>query len=228
MLILLLSCSSHQPTTTQRPLAADMAAHSLAAQTAREAIIVGDLDAANAAGQQVADRWPLEHLPDTARVDEVVLVQNAQALAEASSIEGAAAAFGRMSVACGSCHAAQGASPSLPAPAPPPQSEAINEQMQRYHWAAERMWQGLVLPSQDALDEARAALAGSTAFSPEWSLDTLHLPADVLAAALSDIGSSPGTNPGSDYGMLLMTCAACHYYSPGGPKVEEQDRAPQR
>lgn len=220
MLILLLSCSSRQPppAAAPGPLAADMAAHSAAAQAAREAIIVGNLEAANAAGLQIADRWPLAHLPDTARVDEVVLVQNARALSEASSIEGAAAAFGRMSVACGSCHAAQDARPGLDAPAPSPQSPAIGEQMQRYHWAAERMWQGLVLPSQEALDEARAALVDSAAFTPEWSLDPLKMPAEVLAGALSDIGSSPGTDPGSDYGMLLMTCAACHHYSPGGPR----------
>lgn len=217
MLLLLLSCSRHQ-TPPDTNLKADMQAHSREAQAVREAIIYGNLDAVNAAGQLLVDRLPVISLPDTARVEEVVLHQNALTIAEAGSLEEAAGAFGRLSQTCGTCHSQQGVSPTLPSLPEPSPEAGLSEQMTRYHWAAERMWQGLVLASDEAFEEVREAMAAQDqAFAPDWELGELPVSAADLAAAITDMVEESGPEAGQAYGSLLLTCTACHHHSEGAP-----------
>lgn len=195
----------------------EMRQHSADALAAREALVVADLAAAQAAGRALAGRLPLAALP--AAPQEPVRAA-ALALASAPSIEVAARHFGELSVACGGCHQAVQASPRLPSPDAPPPEESFEAQMQRYHWAAERMWQGLVLPSETAIEEARAQLrALPTASFRTASTATLPLPlgAETLDAALHEQAQQVAIGQGQAYGAMLLMCAACHTLSPASP-----------
>ncbi len=157
-------------------------------------------------------------LPGSARTMEPALVVPTRALAEATTIDAAALALGEMGVACGSCHASQGVTLPLKAPEPPPTTEGFTEQMQRYHWAAERMWQGLILPSEAAIAESVAAIQAlpTADFHPEWA-ESLPPGAQQTDAVVHQLAALTTTKQGWAYGSMLAACAACHTNLPGTP-----------
>ena len=198
----------------------EMQAHHAEADAAREAIIAGDLDGAKASGAKLASRMPI---PDLPAADQAAVKASAVSLSEAASLEVAAQHFGALSVGCGQCHAARGVQPQLSAPTLPPVHEGFDAQMQRYHWAAERMWQGLVLPSDAAFDEARAALRKipTDGFRPQ--LDSrLPVGAESMDAAVHASAAAAGPGAGDAYGAMLLTCALCHLHSPASPAHDGQ------
>ena len=199
----------------QEVLSAEMQAHGAAARTILDALVEGRLEAAQAAGRGLAERLPLPGLPEA---PQAAVKAEAEALAVAPSVEVAALHFGQLSVACGGCHTAQGVTPHLPPPAAPPAAEGFTEQMQRYHWAAERMWQGLVLPSEAAFHEARAQLnALPTAPFRPAGVDDPVWGAETLDTVLHEQAQKLGPGDGAAYGAVLLMCAACHEVSPESP-----------
>jgi hypothetical protein len=215
--LLLWACSSQQEERDAEAagVQAEMQAHRAEADAIREAIIFGKLDAAKAAGQQLSARLPI---PDLPAAPQAAADQAAAALAASMNLEEVAGNFSRLSAACGSCHTAQGAKPQLDAPRSPPVSEGFDEQMQRYHWAAERMWQGLVLPSEEAFEEARAALRGipTDHFLPDIDLG-LPVVAEAMDEAVHEQAALASTTAPDPYAAMLLTCALCHLHSPASP-----------
>lgn len=221
MLILLAACFS--PTAAEEEvrrddLSLEMQAHAKQTDTARLAIIDGNLKAATEAGAELLARIPVWELPGSARTMEPALIVPAKALAEATTLQAAALALGDIGVACGSCHASQGVDIGLSAPTPPPTTEGFSEQMQRYHWAAERMWQGLILPSEEAIAESVSAIEALPAagFHPEW-MTTLPPAAQQTDGNVHQLAALATTKRGWAYGSMLAACAACHENLPGSP-----------
>ncbi len=221
MFLLLAACFS--PTAAEEEvrrddLSLEMQTHAEQTRTARLAIIDGNLPVATEAGKELLARIPVWELPGEARTMEPALVVPAKALAEATTLEAAALALGDIGVACGSCHAAQGVDPGLKAPEPPPTSEGFSEQMQRYHWAAERMWQGLILPSEEAIKESIAVIETLPAadFHPEW-MPALPAAAEQTDGNVHQLASLITTKRGWAYGSMLAACASCHQNLPGTP-----------
>ena len=218
---LLLSCfSPDQPEAeAQRDeLILEMQTHDQQANAAREALIIGDLDGMKAAGAALVARLPLAELPASAAAAQETLRQHAQSLADAPDIEQAAWSLGELGEACGSCHQALVASVRLEMPEPPPVGEGFTEQMQRYHWAVGRMWQGLVMPSDAAYQEATAALHKMPAapFRPDW-LDAMPPQAVATDAQVHRIAAVAEMGSGRMLGALMLTCASCHVNMPGSP-----------
>src|SRR5262245_53079650 len=74
-----------------------------------------------------------------------------------------ALALANTAAVCGQCHAAAGSGPSFPeaddADAELGLSDTLGDRMERHAWAANRMWEGLIAPSDSAWRAGSAELA---------------------------------------------------------------------
>lgn len=140
-----------------------------------------------------------------------------------------AGALGEIGEACASCHRERKLNPADDELAVPEVYDGAVAHMARHQWAVDRMWEGLVGPT-----DARWALG--VAALHDHPLDAAALsasedsksPADYLDWWIHKRGpdealkAGPGQR-GRIYGDLLGACAACHAGTPGGPgstKVE--------
>lgn len=210
--------SAAEDVAPRSALSQEMQTHAAQTRTARLAIIDGNLQLATQAGTALLARIPAWTLPGSARTLEPALIVPARALAEATTLEAAALALGDIGVACGSCHAAQGSALELKTPAPPPVTEGFSEQMQRVHWASERMWQGLILPSEEAIAESVSVLdtLPAAGFHPE-RMTALPAAAVETDGNVHQLAALITTRRGWAYGSMLAACASCHTNLPGSP-----------
>lgn len=114
----------------------------------QRSIIAGSLD-----GVREPARWLQEHdkpagltAADEDFIDSVRAA--AGAVLEADSLEAAAEAASQMGLACGNCHLASGVTVEFDEVDRPSDKETEKPHMQRHQWAADRMWEGLIGPSQ--------------------------------------------------------------------------------
>jgi cytochrome c553 len=182
---------------------------------ARDAVIADRLGEARASFARLAsERDPMD-TPATWTPRLAALRELARRGASAHERAETAASLGELAVACGECHEATGARLPLArleaaenAPTPLP--------MGRHHWAAERMWEGLIAPERARFREGATVLAEAplhpaelvAGSSPPLAVVALAERTRTLAAEASQASSSP--EQARLYGELLTTCAACH------------------
>lgn len=139
----------------------------------------------------------------------------AQNVAAAKDLPGAAAVAPALARACASCHQAQGAIVAFTWAEAPEPSDDLPSQMKRHQWAAARLWDGLVGPSDTLWREGAAVLAttkldavGAAGGVPRGDVGALASNIRQLATkaeALTDQDERAAL-----YGELLSTCAGCH------------------
>ncbi len=172
----------------------------------RRALVAGKLaDYQGSAAAVANDEWapnaPAEQRELTLRV------RSAAATAQATtSLVGAAQALGALGDVCASCHLASGA-PQLPI-APEAIIEASNPHMLAHAIAADQLWAGLTLPS----DESWASGIQLLLEDPE-----LAAPSDEVSAAarlLRELASRGERAEPDERGRLfadvVVTCSGCH------------------
>ena len=211
--LLLLGCwnTDERLAVEEEEVRLEMAEHWDEATQARDAIIQGDLTAATKAAAKLHARLPLEGLPEELREREKPLQTAMGEAGGAADLTTAALAMGRAAQACGECHAANGITPQLDDPPLPPEGDGTASEMARHQWAAQKLWLGLVRPSQSDFDEACKALEHASLLSDDARLQSqaaseLEKGVHQLAASVADGSSSRG----EIYGQLLTTCATCH------------------
>lgn len=137
--------------------------------------------------------------------------------ADARTIPQAADGVAAMAQACGSCHTAAGRGPRLkhlgeaPAQGAP---QSLLDRMDVHAWAADRMWEGLIVPSTEAWNAGALALAQLT---PASRASAPHA-ATIDRSALTEIrmlGEDARVAENDDertriYGRLLTVCVTCH------------------
>jgi hypothetical protein len=195
-----------------------MQAHFDAIVAIRDALIAGDLD-----GAKTKARWIVENEaePGIASWGEYVaeIHERAGGIVEASAIEAAAASSAELARTCGRCHAAHAVPPELGTsePAPGPASGTVAH-MLRHQWAAERMWEGLIGPSEvrwsaGAAELAEAPLAPEEILADQSAASRITDLGDQVHALGEQARGIPATAWGTRsamYGRFLSTCAACH------------------
>jgi hypothetical protein len=204
-----------RPKDATPTVAAHMEDHFTQANVVRDAVIAGDLDRLRAPARWLAAHELTDTLPENWK-PHVAAMQRAAGLAVAAeTIGAAAAAAGSMASACGECHAELGG-PKFTGTSPEGQESSVVADMKRHLWAADRMWEGLIGPSDTAWQAGVAALADAP-LAPEAMADDKTPPKKVfdLAAQAHEIGAKGGTETdrgkrGELYGRYLGTCAACH------------------
>ena len=148
---------------------------------------------------------------------QAVLVRDrAAAIVRATTVEQACKLEAKLAAACGGCHVDAGVVPAMRAlPPAPPDVQTLDGRMARHRWAADRLWEGIVIGADEPW---RAGLDVLAAAPFDWGdrarqRATLARDLQRLADTARKLGPSLDTRATS-YGELLATCAACHTLGP--------------
>ena len=196
-----------------------MVGHWAQAGEIQTALVHGDLEAAREPA-----RWLAEH-PEHPGLPQGVLspVEDMRAFARsvlrAESIADAARCTAEMAAACGRCHQASDGGPKLDGASMPPSGPTSVQHMGRHLWAADRMWDGLVGPSDRMWQLGATALAEDPLFLDTGDTENHEvatLAKEVHALGVTARNQMPDSRAGL-YGRLLVTCARCHALVGVGP-----------
>jgi cytochrome c553 len=137
--------------------------------------------------------------------------------ARAPDITSAARAVARVAASCGSCHKAMKRSLTYEVLTdPPPGDGPVETRMIRHQWASDRLWDGLVGPSDQSWRAGAAVLRGAPLFTDDLTHDVAQYDAVTkLAWTVHEIGAQANSAAEQSvraglYGDLLATCASCH------------------
>jgi mono/diheme cytochrome c family protein len=198
-------------------ISAYMAEHFVVATWARDSVINGNLDALRRPLRALADyRYsqvaPGGWLPAIARLQEA-----ARLTADAETLDLAAGGVAVMGRVCGECHRENHAGPRFiggERDEGKTKSDTLGTRMYRHMWAADRLWEGLTGPS----DEAWRAGAQALVRAPEQAPRTQPpLPPQFASALLQvrELGqraleADSLADRANVYGLFLASCASCH------------------
>lgn len=190
---------------------------------ARDAVIAGKEPEA-----REPMRWIATHVPDSSGMPEgwpthVLDMQDlAGRITPESPMPEIAAAVALTAMECGHCHVAYEVRPAFD-PIQLPTDEGVVGHMHRHQWAADRMWEGLILGDADRWSIGAMALLEA----PETDITRRDgRPAPPAAAALAErlhrlgregLTGVDGSQQAAIYGELIATCAECHAITDGGP-----------
>jgi mono/diheme cytochrome c family protein len=206
-----------------------MGEHYQLAQTAREALIRGDMAGAKRAMLSLAEQPGGEALPEKLRPMLQDLRNTARSVEKAATLRdvgnGLAGTFAR----CGKCHEAAGKGPEI-ASKSMPQGDDVTQHMMRHHWATEQIWAGLVTASAERYRAGAEALA-EPAITPEMlgeesvlaasvlaAKDVAKLDRDIHAVAKDVMAANDLRTRAEGYAKLLATCGTCHTLMKRGPQ----------
>ncbi len=173
----------------------------------RDGLIAGDLASVKRSAQKFS-----QALPDGAQPPFDTISTTSKTISSGSDHRGAATALVDLAVACGACHQKRGVTPEVRSPTSA-QDPSPAMQMQLHQWAVDRMWEGLVRPSDDDWRRGAQALvrdpladADHERLDPErqGSIERVHNLADQAANA-RDLKQRARV-----YRQLLQTCGGCH------------------
>ena len=180
----------------------------------RDAIIRADLDGVRAPAKWLAEH-PQEGLPAAAQPNIGEMQRLAAEVAAAPDLTQAARSVARLSAACGSCHTAVEATPTLMAAMPRDEDETLAGHMRKHYRAADLLYRGLVVPSDRSWMLGAEALTGDPvelelqrAASPEPEIAALAKRLHTLA---EDARKAEDPKSRTEvYGQMLATCSDCH------------------
>lgn len=136
----------------------------------------------------------------------------AAALVQAASVSDACRLTARVAQACAGCHVHV---PRLvrptPAPEEPSPEPSLEVRMQRHQWAADRLWEGVVMGDERRWRQGLEVLAMRPVPMPKGD----GLAHRLQAMAVDSLGrleqqSDTYVTRAQAYGEMLVTCAACH------------------
>ncbi len=208
--------SEHSAAREER-IADYMPDHFIIVTHGRDSVILGELEALREpmralAGHDYKDVASGGWMPWIAQ-----LQMAAGLISEAGTLEAAASGVAAMARVCGECHAATSSGPYFGPSGRErtrPRSDTLDERMRRHVWAADRLWEGLTGPSDEAWNDGAAALALAPAAAP---LTDPPMPPEVIAGLLetralaADAADATSLAQRANvYGLLIATCANCH------------------
>jgi hypothetical protein len=217
------SSASGAEQTAVAPAAPDLAWHMRAtfwdAVRARDALIDGDLASAQRAADQIARTDYSRMVPADWKVGVGALQKHSAALGIAPNLSAAAQELGRMALACGECHAERKRGPgrTLMVPLPwedPP--ESLDERMQRHQMGVDQMWDGLVLPSDNAWRSGTITITRAPLRAPDRAEEAVSPELHARIEATRELAkqarlATTYLERGRVFGELIAGCAQCHY-----------------
>lgn len=212
------------PAADSRATKARMRDHDAHGAAVRDAVARADLDAARREARALADLRIEGELVPTWRTELEAMNASAARIVEAKDIGEASRGLAGLARTCGDCHAMLGGPAAVVGEAP---EEAATGplRMKRHQWAAARLWEGLVVPSEDAW-RAGARVLQDAPLAPE----PLAVQGKVPVAAVATLAQSvhalgrkasvvdAPVDRGAVYGELMATCASCHGLLGVGPR----------
>jgi hypothetical protein len=206
------------PPPPQDSIESFMAEHFAIVTWARDSVIAGNLEALREPLQALA-KYEYRSVAPGGWMPYVAQLQQAAGLtAGAANLDLAASGVATMARVCGECHAAKAGGPKysdVERQTKPTARDSLGERMQRHIWAADRMWEGLTAPSDNAWQAGAQALVDL----PQEAPKSVHEP--QIAAALHEVRevgeraleASTLKDRADAYGLFLSTCANCHQYA---------------
>lgn len=189
----------------------------------QSAVIAGSLEDTRDPAQWLKDHEGLQSSMTGSATYIDAMRAAADAAIQAQNIEAVASATAAMGVACGNCHVANSVSVEFEAVDRPSDKEKTKNHMQRHQWAADRMWEGLIGPSDAAWSRGANLLfespirpdsVGGSA-DPE-ALKNRSRRVHQLAANATTV--SDPTERAKVYAEFLGNCAGCHSEAGKGPR----------
>lgn len=189
----------------------------------RDAVIGGDLAATEEPATWMSEHEMAGGLPEGWEPYVAEMRTAAGAAAAATELEAAASAAGMMAAQCGACHQAEGATMAVSIGQPPAAEPGTAAHMARHQWAMQRLWEGLVTPSDAAWTAGLQVLAdeplaaGSFSDDPQLQEELAGLANRIHSLAADAGGAADLSARGQVYGQMLATCAPCHSRVGGTP-----------
>lgn len=186
------------------------------ASAIQEVTIQGNVEEARSLAQEFAARLPAPGEPAPAQWQPHMdaLRGELEGLRHADDLRDAGASVARVGLLCGRCHADVNARPDLPEMPQPRQGGSVQDEMHGHQWAVDRMWEGLIGPSDErwirgsTLFVAIPGCAAALGASGDAEGQALCKHAQSLARRAMVAESREGR--AAIYGRLLATCAGCH------------------
>lgn len=201
------------PAPPEPTLKEHMQGHFTAIRDIERALVAGDLDTARDRA-----KWLAEHRPPDATAGwephlEAVK-KAATALTSASDMASATDLAAALGTECASCHVTTTAITSFPHVELPDADGGNKSAMLRHQWAADRLWEGLIGPSQSSWVQGAEVLSGAP-FVPQVSLAAPEKKTvEAFAQQVHDLGreavAAEADARASLYARLLRTCSGCH------------------
>jgi len=196
-------------------VAAKMAEHFASARALRESLVKGDLEAFRAAAATLSDKELSANLSDTWKPHLEGMRTAAKRARDAKTIDTGAQSLADIGRACAGCHEKLGG-PKLTVGDPPAPGSGAKPHMARHDWAAARMWEGLMAPSQEAWTKGtevfaaaplqQEALVGAKSVAPEVAELAKRAHAFGQQAHTAKDATARAKSVAEVYG----TCVGCH------------------
>ena len=145
-------------------------------------------------GSRSGTRWLAEHpqedLPLSAQPNIAEMQRRAAEVAAASDLVQAARGTALLAAACGSCHTAVDATPTLMAALTRGENETLAGHMRKHYRAADLLYRGLVVPSTHSWNSRGGALTGDPVELELKRGSTPQPEIEALAQRLHDLATT--------------------------------------
>lgn len=192
--------------------------------TIKAAIVAGQLTGVREPAIWLADHETVAGLPADFEPYVAQMKSYARHVIEARDLVSAANAVSQMARTCGNCHLVNGVELEFGYDrAPREDLEDVVTHMQRHQWAADRLWEGLIGPSDSAWARGADMLIDVPLNSDDVTTTTEQFDEISKMArrihALGGIGTETVTPDARSelYGEVIGLCANCHVLLGRGP-----------
>ncbi len=207
---MLAACAGGPDPDTAAP--SHMFAHFMQVGVIQSAVVSGDVGATRRPARWLASH-PAEQFPAAAEPALEQMRAEARIMLAQDELTDIARSLARMGTACGNCHRITDGGPHLRIEEAPPLTSAPEGHMNRHVWAVDRLWEGIIGPSDAAWAAGAAALVGAPLTFGAGTATSDQ--ADQLARKVHDLATRAGAasepkDRAAVYGELLQTCTLCH------------------
>lgn len=207
-------------------VATHMHEHLARISTIKSLIIMGNLDGTREPAIWLAEHEAVDGLPANFEPYVEQMRKYAREVSNAIDLDSAAVSVSEMARTCSNCHVVNGIEIEFGYDQMPAEWSDTVSHMQRHQWAADRLWEGLIGPSDTAWNRGTHMLI-DVPLHPEDVAE--HELADADREALDQLArrvhllAGQGTNARTPaersalYGEMLGVCAECHTRLGRGP-----------
>lgn len=200
----------------------DMHGHYDAIVKVQSAIIRGDLQATREPARYLAEHPTPAALPAQWQPQVDAMRTAARAVLNAGDLMQAATATSLIGKACGDCHIANDVMIEFKSVEQPRDDLDRASHMQRHQWAADRMWEGIIGPSEPAwgtgIDILLEAPLTPQELQSQPDDGTRQMARRVHQLAANGMMATDATEKSEIYAEFLSNCAGCHQSLGQGPK----------
>ena len=192
----------------------------------KTSIIMGNLDGVRESAKSLAEHEVWSSLPDNYEAFVEPMRSYAREVVAAPDFQTAADAVSGMAITCSGCHQANKVALKFDVEMKPEEWGETKMHMQRHQWAVDRMWEGLMGPSDEAWSYGTNMLVDIPLHPYDVAGDAVDMEdtiaIDVIAQRLHTLGGQGAyTHEPAErqkmYGEVLSICADCHTRLDRGP-----------